>query len=168
MTTVDRFKEYQILIEDTAKLSDRRQTINDILVGINALFLTGLGYIIVNSRLTTWWIPEVLGVVALVTLPINFTWRALNERYRKLVGIRIDYLTKLETKLRSTSGENDFGVYHEEFATLYSKSDKTAGFSQLERRFIILFTLLYPGIAIAMAVVSYFVQQHMLPPVKWN
>ena len=31
--------------EDTAKISDRRQTVNNLFVTINALFITGVGYL---------------------------------------------------------------------------------------------------------------------------
>ncbi len=51
------FDEYKHVIENTAKLSDRRQTINDIFVGLNSLFLTAvvalLTYLINDLHLTT-------------------------------------------------------------------------------------------------------------------
>src|SRR5512135_3365539 len=40
------FQEYQMVADDTSKITDRRQTVNTLFVTINALFLTGVGYLL--------------------------------------------------------------------------------------------------------------------------
>lgn len=48
-----QFREYLAVADDTAKLSDRRQTVSDLFVGINRLFLAATGYVAISSQLKT-------------------------------------------------------------------------------------------------------------------
>ena len=97
------FHEYQLLMEGTDKITDRRQTVNTLFVSINALFLTGVGYLLLqsfqNAAHALWFIVGFL-IIALFMTRINRTWLKLSESNRRLVDLRIRYLKQLEKHMR--------------------------------------------------------------------
>lgn len=97
------FDEYKFLAEGTDDITDRRQTVNTLFVSINALFLTGVGYLlyqfIQSSRDTVLFLAAFLAI-AIITSLINSAWLSLSESNRKLVDLRIRYLKQLEKHLR--------------------------------------------------------------------
>jgi hypothetical protein len=99
------FEEYKFLSEGTDDITDRRQTVNTLFVSINALFLTGVGYLlyqfIQSSRDTILFLAAFLAV-AIITSLINSAWLNLSESNRKLVDLRIRYLKQLEKHLRQS------------------------------------------------------------------
>ncbi|HEX9037829.1 MAG TPA: hypothetical protein VF808_12660 [Ktedonobacterales bacterium] len=101
------FQEYQFVAEDTAKLSDRRQTVNTLFVSINALFLTGVGYLIysfVQQRsggTTLFYYALGFLAIAIITSIINRSWLRQSEQSKNLINLRIRYLERLEGYLRN-------------------------------------------------------------------
>lgn len=100
------FHEYQLLMEGTDKITDRRQTVNTLFVSINALFLTGVGYLLFQSfqsfqkdRNTFWFLFGFL-IIAVFMSVINATWLDLSDSNRRLVDLRIRYMKQLEKHLR--------------------------------------------------------------------
>jgi len=97
-------------MEGTDKITDRRQTVNTLFVSINALFLTGVGYLLLQSfqsvTHSAWFIVGFL-VIAILMTRINTTWLNLSESNRRLVDLRIRYMKQLEKHLRA---ENVFPV----------------------------------------------------------
>lgn len=97
------FDEYRFLSESTDDITDRRQTVNTLFVSINALFLTGVGYLLFqffqSSRDA---IPFLIAflAIAIITSLVNSAWLSLSESNRKLVDLRIRYLKQLEKHLR--------------------------------------------------------------------
>ncbi len=103
------FQEYQFVAEDTAKITDRRQTVNTLFVSINALFLSGVGYLLYlyfqtregDARIFFFSIGFL--AIALITTQLNRAWLRLSEQSRKLINLRIRYLERLEDLLRKTN-----------------------------------------------------------------
>ena len=149
--------EYSTLMDDTSKISDRRQTINNLLIGLNGLFLAGLFFPLLNYRLDNYLPVVISAAVTIAAIFVNRAWFQLNDRYRKLVNVRITYLTALEDRIRRETGNADFGIYHAEEG-MY-KQDPKAGFSRIEREFIWVLSLIYPLVTLAVAgavTASYF------------
>src|SRR5215469_13331268 len=94
-----RFQYYLALIQDTTKLSDRRQTANDLFVGLNVVIFTGMGALFYGSHLRTWWVTIIYAAVSALAIFLNITWLRLNGRYRRLINLRINYMAQLETEL---------------------------------------------------------------------
>jgi hypothetical protein len=97
-----------MVAEDTAKLSDRRQTVNTLFVSINTIFLTGVGYLIYNffqssgnSAHLVYYALAFLGI-AVVTSNFNRSWLRLSEQSRRLIDLRIRYLVRIEGLLRDS------------------------------------------------------------------
>jgi hypothetical protein len=173
------FQEYQFLAEGTDKITDRRQTVNTLFVSINALFLTGVGYLLLqffqSSRNS---IPFIVGflAIAIITTLINRAWLRLSESNRRLVDLRIRYLKQLEKHLRHSAifptvevplkkdeiraqdvnVEITRGTYTLE-DVLYNPGAKKEpfGFSRAEQRIGATFTWAY-WLALAFAAVAYF------------
>lgn len=171
------FREYQLLMEGTDKITDRRQTVNTLFVSINALFLTGVGYLLLqlfqNTNRALWFIVGFL-VIALLMRRINGTWLKLSESNRRLVDLRIRYMKQLEKHLREAKafpvmpvplkkdearveGENVLvtrGTYTVE-DVLYNPDarNQPLSFSRAEQRIGKTFTLAY-WVALALAVAA--------------
>ncbi len=102
------FQEYQFVAEDTAKITDRRQTVNTLFVSINAIFLTGVGYLLylyfqtIEGDVRIFFFSLGFLAIAIITTRINHAWLRLSEQSRKLINLRIRYLERLENFLRDT------------------------------------------------------------------
>lgn len=174
------FREYQLLMEGTDKITDRRQTVNTLFVSINALFLTGVGYLLLQFfQRSQFAAIFVLGffVIAVIMTLINRTWLKLSESSRRLVDLRIRYMKKLEEAMRAggyfpsvnvpligdepsvIGGANPYttrGTYTVEDVLYNPEARKVAfGFSRAEQRIGRTFTIAY-WVAFVLAVL-YFV-----------
>ena len=76
-------------MQDTTKLSDRRQTTNDLFVGLNVVFFTGMGALFYTSHLKSWWVTGLYAAITAIAFFLNFTWIRLVNRYSRLIGLRI-------------------------------------------------------------------------------
>lgn len=94
------FQEYALVVDETAKLSDRRQTVNDIYIGLNVLFLTAMGVAFVSSHLQSWWVTAICGLIAVFTTLFNTFWYRTVNRYQNLVRARYRYLRGIERKMQ--------------------------------------------------------------------
>lgn len=158
-----RMQEYVALLEYTARLSDRRQNINNFFAGINAIFLTAFGYLLVTMPLVPWWPVVIFPTLTAATAVINlYGWRRLNLRYRNLLRVRFKYLSALEDYFQR-AGEDALSVEIEHnrggkvtftiFGThrLEDMSDQFKdgiGFSTIERNLIWIFFWSYVGLTV--------------------
>ena len=183
-----RFQYYLALIEDTTKLSDRRQTANDLFVGLNVVIFTGLGVLFYGSHLKTWWVTGLYAAISLLALGLNITWLRLNARYRNLINLRIEYMTQLETDLTSAdvfplSPERDgqqekqqdqarlvddpgqkmqgAGIFTVEHKRMYFKGPRF-GFSSLERALIWIFMVAYVLATLGVGLTTYLISIHVI------
>lgn len=97
-----RVEEYKAIVVDTAGVSSRRQNTNDLFAGINALFLTALGFFLVSSHFafTDWYVTAAIVLVCLVTIFLNRTWHRTLVYYSVLLAARHKYIEWVEMKLR--------------------------------------------------------------------
>lgn len=100
------FQEYQMVADDTSKITDRRQTVNTLFVTINALFLTGVGYLLYlyfqarEGDLRIFFFSLGFLAIAVITTLLNRAWLRLSEQSRRLIDLRIRYLERLEGYMR--------------------------------------------------------------------
>lgn len=101
------FKEYELLVENTARVSEARQSLSSLYISVvNLGFLTGVGYLLLQFFESGANLPWVLGglfVIAVMLTTINTSWLKLSEQNRRLLNLRIRYLKELETHL-ATAG----------------------------------------------------------------
>jgi cytochrome c oxidase subunit IV len=144
-------------VEDTARLTERRQTVTNIYVAVNTILLSAVALLVKDAGLQRWVVAAATLMVLVAGIVICLFWRQLIIRYKKLVGLRIDELRKMED-LPEMAGCQ--GMYHVE-DKLYPRDAqgnmlKVKGrmdFSDLERQlpnvFIVLYVLFLVGIVIA-------------------
>jgi hypothetical protein len=172
-------EEYYAVMDNTTKLSQRRQTTNDILTGVNVFFLTGMGAAFVSSHLTSWWLTAVFGLITIFAWLFNLTWLRLLTRYKTLIGLRIRYLEALEERMResrvfvevavlsdkATQPIKTRGVYSLEKAVLYHTGGHR-GFIRRERFLVLLFMFAYLVITGGVAALTQLIASNALPPVR--
>ena len=118
-----KFDEYKTFIEDTARFTERRQSTSNLYVSINSLLLTGLMFAIKDFN-TDQWIEFLLPLLIVIAgIFISRLWQQLTQKYKALVGLRIEVLREME---------NDDALswmvkmYHQE-DKLYPRDDKKKG-----------------------------------------
>jgi hypothetical protein len=181
--SASQFSYYLALMEDTTKLSDRRQTTNDLFVGLNVVFFTGMGALFYASHLKTWWVTGLFAAITVIAFFLNSTWIRLIGRYSRLVSLRIDYMHQLESALQSegifvpdlqaagvpsrpgTAPGLGTGIYTLEYNRLYKKNSQF-GFSRLERGLIVIFMVAYVLATLGVAVVTYLITSNMIGSVS--
>jgi hypothetical protein len=178
---------YVAVLDNTAKTSERRQTTNDIFVGINSLILTALGFLFVTSHLRAWWTTSAFVLVTLLTFIANILWIRLLNRYNNLLKLRYAYLEGLEhaieqeghyqpmrvmisvdRKGQPLSLDTGVGIY-----SLEAKMNKEYreflkfGSARLEGYLAYFFIGTYAIFTIAVGILTYLVGQGALPPLAF-
>jgi len=146
MSTVKEFEEYKLFVQDTAKLSDRRQTVTNTYIAVNSLLLGVVSFLVKDAANGQWWglalaLPLMTGGAVVCVY-----WRKFIVKYKALIGLRIDTLREMED-LPGMAGS--VRMYHIE-DTLYPRDEegkmipgKGLDFSELEKRLPTLFLILY-------------------------
>lgn len=97
------FKEYELLVENTARVSEARQSFSSLYISVvNLGFLTGVGYLLLQffqGGANSPWVLGGLFVIAVMLTTINTSWLKLSEQNRRLLNLRIRYLEELEARL---------------------------------------------------------------------
>lgn len=162
----ERMGEYQAILEHHAQLSTRRQHTNDVYIGLNTVFLTALGVLLLQSHLDTWWVFAVVSTMTIIILPINITWRTALLRYGRSLAYRYDYLREIEQEFRTRRGsvanQPEIGLFLRfKDAGLHQK-----GNTQLEMQLATYFIFLYPLISLVVGILVYLIEAHIIPPLN--
>ena len=144
MTEFEKFEEYRLFVDDTARLSERRQTVSNIYVAVNSLLLAAIGLLIKELGARGSWTLLLPLPLIMAGIAVSLWWRQLIRKYKKLVGLRIDTLRKMEDEMSES-----VKMYHVE-DKLYPRDKngkmipgKGLNFSDLEARLPMLFVVLY-------------------------
>jgi hypothetical protein len=144
MTEFDKFEEYKFFVDDTARFTERRQTVSNIYVGVNSLLLVAIGVLIKDLGARGLW-PLLLPLPLIAAgVVVCLWWRQLIRKYKELVRLRIRTLRGMEAEMPQSAK-----MYHVE-DELYprDKDDKMIpgqglNFSDLEARLPVVFIVLY-------------------------
>jgi hypothetical protein len=156
MSSVAPFEEYKLFVEDTARFTDRRQTVTNICVTINSVLLSAVALLVKDAGLQRWVIVPATITIFVAGIAICFVWWQLICKYKRLVKLRINKLRAMEN-LPEMAGCQ--GMYHAE-DDMYKRDTKdqliegiASSFSDLERflPFVFMFLYLVFGIAIVVA-----------------
>jgi hypothetical protein len=165
ISSVGKFEEYKLFIEDTARFSERRQKVGSTYVAVNSIILGAIAFLVKDSGLTGRW--QLLVVIPLLAagITICLSWRQLILNYKKLVNLRTDRLRAME-ELKVMEGS--LRMYHAE-DNLYPRttqgelkpgkglnfSNKGLNFSDLERQLPWVFIALYGIFSIGVVVLLF-------------
>jgi hypothetical protein len=162
-----RLEEYKLFIDDTARFTERRQTITNTYISINSAIAGLLAFLVKDSGLTGWLVP--VAIVALVGsgLVICSYWAQLIYKYKTLVGFRIRLLREMEDRIPGLTR-----IYHREDELYpvdehgHSIPGQGLNISDLEVRLPMLFRRLY--IALAAILVAGFLWNAFSAPSTSN
>ena len=89
-------EHYKLLIEDARALGDRRETINNLFVGLLSLLAGGLGYVLISfpGKLIGLLVTLVASVVGIY---LSKVWADVLGNYRALLKLRFALLRKWES-----------------------------------------------------------------------
>jgi hypothetical protein len=100
LNTDQKLQEYTVFIEDSARFSDRRQTVHNTQVAIHAAFLAAVALLTTKVLEGTPTARPVLLMLALVlliaALLICIIWHRLTTRYKEMIGFRCKRLEEME------------------------------------------------------------------------
>lgn len=137
-------KQYSLLVKDSAKLSDRRQTINALYLSANSILLGAIAVLAAQSGLKAGilLLPAVL--IAFAAIPLCLDWRKALLNYKRLLDLRFDMLRRIEALPEFTY---PIKTYIEESDKLYTKAQGGQavlfGFSRIEVNIPPVFIALY-------------------------
>src|SRR5205823_13807306 len=103
------------ILDHHAQIRARRQHTKDVYIGINTVFLTTIGLLLLQSHLDTWWVLAIVSAITLIIMPLNATWRTALLRYGRSLSFRYDYLKEIEKEFRArrgnVAGEPEIGLF---------------------------------------------------------
>ncbi|MHC4332587.1 MAG: RipA family octameric membrane protein [Planctomycetota bacterium] len=144
MAELDKFEEYKLFVDDTARFTERRQTVSNIYVGVNSLLLAAIGLLIKDLGARCLWTLVLPLPLIAAGIAVSLWWRQLIRKYKMLVGLRISTLREMEDEMPES-----VKMYHGE-DNLYPRDEdgkmipgKGLNFSDLEARLPMLFVVLY-------------------------
>jgi hypothetical protein len=116
---VDKFEEYKLFVEDTARFSDRRQTVTYIYATINGAIVGLATFLFQAAGFSSWRIVIILLPLILAGGFICYAWYRLLSSYKKLLRFRFKQLEQMEDALPGCHR-----MYNLEADYLYSNAPK--------------------------------------------
>ena len=108
---VDKFEEYKLFVEDTARFSERRQTVSNIYVAVNSVILSAVAFLSKDAGFVPIWRAFVVMLVMAAGIVVCMQWYKLILKYKVLVGFRIRQLRLIE-ETEEMAGSHQ--MYHQE------------------------------------------------------
>jgi hypothetical protein len=159
----ERIEEYKAVLEDTAQAANRRRTDSALYVGLNTLFLTGIG-LFASPNIGSWETVLALAVVTSIAIPVNLMWYTSLTYWMRSLSARQEYIRSIEREFRTRSGS----IQREMPVGLYLHLGDVGQLVRLERRFALFFALFYPVSVLALALVTYVLHNPTLPPLLFH
>ena len=147
-------EEYKLFIEDTTRLSERRQTAANTYVTVNGAIIGFITYLVASADLNSWWFSLAVAPIVVAGIMVCVFWRQSIQKYKALINLRFKVLREIEEQIEGSSR-----VFHRE-DELYPQDlggkdhqNKSLNISDLESRLPTLFSVLYLilGLGLVMA-----------------
>lgn len=166
-SSFNTFEEYRLIVEDTARMTDRRQNNNTLYLTINTTLLAGLLIILENSNaeagegitsilpsggiIEPKWVIFTLAIsLFFAAVGLNITWWRMIGKYKNLLNLRFRILEEIEGKPKM---DGSIQVYQRENKEFYQDEKKKLSFSKMERFLPAIFIGLYILLAILITLV---------------
>ena len=92
----NKFDEYKIFIDDTARFTERRQSVSNLYVTVNSILLTALMFAVKDMGTDEMWKMSFPALIIVAGGFVSFVWHQLIRKYKALVGFRINKLRDIE------------------------------------------------------------------------
>ena len=120
----NKFQEYKLFVEDTARFSDRRQMASNVMVAVNALLVAGVGTLVAKAADGAWWLLLVAALLLVAGILVCVIWFALIRRYEEMIKLRVGELKQMECLM---DGSHE---WHHLMEELYKKGLSFSGIQQ--------------------------------------
>lgn len=155
---VDGWDEYKMFVEDTQRLSDRRQAANNIYLSVNSLLLGAVALLVQLGGLSQ---PVFLPIVILIAIAGFFIcgdWLRLLLSYRQLLNVRFGVLKEREKRF-----DGSFTMYHIEDREM-GYSDPQQGFWRIEINLPTVFRFVYAVGVLILTIATVYGQWGVIAP----
>lgn len=140
---MQKFDEYKFFIDDTARLSERRQTVTNTYITVNGAIIGLITFFAKDAGLVHW--SVVIAILPLIAAGgiVCYFWYRLLFSYRRLIGFRFIILQQMEEELPESSK-----MYTRESEKFYEKAPKQQqiSISRIEMLLPRLFGIVYIGL----------------------
>ena len=146
MVDQQKFDEYKMFIDDTARFTERRQNASNLYVTVNSLLLTAIAFIVKDAIFEEAWTFLLTIPIVVAGIFVSFWWKQLLHRYRLLGRLRFRVLREMENSPDLAGIEK---MYHREDELYPRNPDGTVmqgeglNFSDLESKLPVMFITLY-------------------------
>lgn len=157
MSGFDKFDEYKFLVEDTARMTDRRHNISNLYTTVNSILLAAIAVLFTETSLPDIVIITGSAAIMIAGIAISLAWKRAILSYRDLLKIRFDVLYEMEKHPEMAASEK---IYHREAEELYPRDEdgkaiNTKGiFSNVEKWLPEVFIALYLALTVTIIVTS--------------
>lgn len=161
--SANQLEEYKLFVDDTARFSERRQTITNTYITVNGALIGVITFLVKDARLTSWWLVVTMLPLIAAGILVCLFWRQLVFKYKALVKLRIDVLREIEDSMPGS-----VRMYHRE-DKLFPRNRKgetigrSLGISNLEAKLPIVFIVLYLAFGAGLALATVLVSTGVLP-----
>ena len=140
MSDYSRYDEYKMLLEDTARFTDRRQNASTLYTSVNSIFLAALSLIIKDIDIVEKYVIFASVVVIFAGIASCVSWTTYIQSYKKLIAFRFKVLKEIE----QTSGmQESIKIYAREDEFYYSQDEGKGLFTKTEQNLPLIFMVLY-------------------------
>ncbi|HEY7780719.1 MAG TPA: hypothetical protein VIC85_10965 [Ktedonobacterales bacterium] len=146
------FEQYKLIVEDSARLSDRRQTINNLYLSANSLLLGGVAVLVQLSQLKNPLELLLIVLIAVAGSALCLDWRRVVPQYKRLLDLRFSILREMEESPDFPAPKK---LYVTESARLYNQKGLFANFSDVESNIPVVFLVIYVIAVAAMFALKY-------------
>jgi len=132
--------EYQTLIAQINKLTERRQSVSSIYLSVNAAIMTAIAFWVKNSPMMGWKQQASLLLLLVAGIVASDLWRRLIMQYSTLLDWWYKQIRNVEETLQESNK-----IFSREYQELYSGEHRKIpiGLTRYEIRLTWLFTILY-------------------------
>ena len=138
----NKFEEYKLFVEDTANFSDRRQTVANIYVAVNSILLSAAAFLVKDAGLENRVVILTSILILLAGIAICILWAQIIFKYKKLIGLRMKELKKME-RAPEMAGCHQMYLREDELYEPVGEKRTWLSFSNMEVRLPYVFMTLY-------------------------
>ncbi|MFH2054945.1 MAG: hypothetical protein ABIJ61_03215 [bacterium] len=133
-----KFEEYKLIVENTQKMSERRQSATRTYLSVNTAIFVVLGFLIKEGKFEGWLLLVASFPLFISGFIASFTWLRIIRRFREFIDWRYLQIVELETNLAGC-----YRLFTKEGKNESLFGDKKTCFSARESWLPIIFMSLY-------------------------
>ncbi len=143
-----KFDEYKLIVENTQKMSERRQSATRTYLSVNTAIFVVLGFLVKDGGLNGWYLPIAASPLFISGFIASFTWLGIIKRFQKFIKWRYKQILALESCITDC-----YQLFTKESKDLFE--DKKFCFSKLEALLPIIFMALHSVYFVGMLIYNY-------------